>query len=271
MGCWNATCGLSNLPIQQGDEILFFVLSNNFTEGELGGGFSYATDRYVPVGLPVHGQYNDYGGIENITKNGHRMFEFLTTDRRFKFVPNEGVTLVPEDAEELLNDMIERGESNYSLMMVRKDVLDGLKAQNVSNFPEYARQFATFTTAYAEEIERTKTEHGDEYMPLLHNTFAEMTLQKSLGYANMFANNLQSYEIPSLKQFIRLAHTSPHDDVPEGVIDVLYVTELLSALRKFWTPQSGAGSQDNSHDAHLALGKTVTAVCAKRDREIWGN
>lgn len=273
MGCWNATCGLSNLPIQAGDDVLLFVLaeSNESRRNQYGGGFSCPNGRYKPVGLPVHGQYNDYGGIENITKNGHRMFEFLTTDRMFKYTPHGDKDITPENSEELLNDVIERGHSTYSTMLVRKDILDGLKTKNVSGYADFAPQFAQFKTGYQAEYDRVKAEEAANGEDVTHEfmltQLTEMNLGEVLGYRNLFADVLLGHELYAQRSFLRLARTSPHTDIRDGLIDVLFLNRVLGDLRKFWTPQSGAGSQDSDHDVHMALCQTMTEVCAKRDAE----
>lgn len=273
MGCWNATCGLSNLPIQTGDDVLLFVLaeSNLGSHDKFGGGFSYPNGRYRPIGLPVHGEYNDYGGIENVSKNGYRMFNFLTTDHTFKYAPHGDADITPETTEDLLNDVIARGHSTYSTMLVRKDILDGLKAKNVSGYNEFAPQFAQFKTGYQAEYDRVKAEEAANGEDVTHDflltQLTEMNLGEVLGYRNPFADVLLGHEMYPQRSFLRLARTTPHTDVQEGLIDVLFVNRLLGDLRKFWTPQSGAGSQDNDHDVHLALCETMTEVCAKRDEE----
>jgi hypothetical protein len=57
MGCWNGSCALTNLPIYSGNEIVLIPLFGDAV-GHLG--------EYHPVGLPIIGEYDDYGGIENI-------------------------------------------------------------------------------------------------------------------------------------------------------------------------------------------------------------
>lgn len=268
MGSWNGTCGLSNLPIQEGDKILLFVLAPTKSHRDLGGGFSYPTGRYTPIGLPIHGEYNDYGGIEHITKNGDVMFDFLTKQGQYQWQPKEDVELVPANIEELLNDVIERGNcANYDFMLIREDILDGLKAQNVAAFAAYAPQFPAFTDVYTSEVKRVKAEEGADYKPMLHNRFAEMDIQEKLEYNNVFANVLMGHDFYSLKPFIRMTQASPETTIHDSIIDVLYMDDVLSSLRKFWSVQSGAGNGNNEHDAHMALCQTMQDVCAKRDRE----
>src|SRR5579885_552791 len=71
MGCWCETCGVTQLPINAGDKVRVFVMisqdSYAFDDGGFGGGGTcYTTDRWAPIGPPIRGEYDDYGGVENI-------------------------------------------------------------------------------------------------------------------------------------------------------------------------------------------------------------
>lgn len=63
MGCWNATCNVSRLPIFCGDEIVVIPLIA--VSATVTANTSYATDNFVPFSFPIVGKYNDYGGIED--------------------------------------------------------------------------------------------------------------------------------------------------------------------------------------------------------------
>lgn len=60
MGCWNKTCGLSNLHITAGEDVYVFVLEQNPHHDRC-----YTTAFYRPVLLPFYSKYNDYGGGED--------------------------------------------------------------------------------------------------------------------------------------------------------------------------------------------------------------
>jgi hypothetical protein len=61
MGSWNKTCGLSNLPIMEGEDTYVFVLERKQKLDSP----CYATHLYRPLLLPFISTYNDYGGGEN--------------------------------------------------------------------------------------------------------------------------------------------------------------------------------------------------------------
>lgn len=61
MGCWNKTCGLSNLHITSGQKVTVFLLEKNLVATDR----TYTTSFYHPALTPFYSEYNDYGGGEN--------------------------------------------------------------------------------------------------------------------------------------------------------------------------------------------------------------
>lgn len=60
MGCWNKTCGLSNLHITAGTDVYVFVLAENTDKTDR----CYSTAFWAPIMLPFESKYDDYGGGE---------------------------------------------------------------------------------------------------------------------------------------------------------------------------------------------------------------
>lgn len=82
MGCWNATCNISNLPIYAGDDIVLILLMQTTQNVEFN--VCYPTDNFVPYAFPIFGKYDDYGGIEEIevfpeNEKLIRSYQFFTT------------------------------------------------------------------------------------------------------------------------------------------------------------------------------------------------
>lgn len=62
MGCWNGTCGLTELPIVEGTDIFVFPVVESYRDS-----FCYSTALYRPSILPFRAKYNDYGAGEDCT------------------------------------------------------------------------------------------------------------------------------------------------------------------------------------------------------------
>ncbi|MEG1009201.1 MAG: hypothetical protein RSF67_05225, partial [Clostridia bacterium] len=60
--------GLSNLPIEEGDKIVMFILTKSDNISSI---MDFSPGNYMPFCLPIEGEYNDYGWIENITYNNN--------------------------------------------------------------------------------------------------------------------------------------------------------------------------------------------------------
>jgi hypothetical protein len=69
MGCWNKTCGLSNLHITHGDEVYVFVIEENTDKTDR----CYTTSFWRPLLLPFTSKYNDYGGGEESSGPGFQL------------------------------------------------------------------------------------------------------------------------------------------------------------------------------------------------------
>lgn len=65
MGCWNKTCGLSNLHIRAGEQVYVFPIVQNPDSTDR----CYATAFWSPVMIPFLSTYNDYGGGEDSHAN----------------------------------------------------------------------------------------------------------------------------------------------------------------------------------------------------------
>lgn len=59
MGCWNGTCGVSQIHIRAGEEVVVFPLAS-VPASDL----CYTTGFWSPFALPFYGQYDDYGNAE---------------------------------------------------------------------------------------------------------------------------------------------------------------------------------------------------------------
>ena len=90
MGCWNGTCAITQLPIVYEDEVVLIPLLS--TGGICSHGITYnATDKFIPLCLPIMGTYNDYGGIENI-EISEANCEYLKKLQFFEIDENERLT-----------------------------------------------------------------------------------------------------------------------------------------------------------------------------------
>ena len=82
MGCWNGTCGITQIAITRDDPVVGFLLRKNFNGSvRSSGGFCHSTGFWSPFSLHIEGNYNDYGTLENVDEQD---WSFLFTLDRLK-------------------------------------------------------------------------------------------------------------------------------------------------------------------------------------------
>lgn len=117
MGCFNKTGFFSNLPIQYEDRIILLFMAHIDGDGctDVCPVDSTSTG-YVPLALPFHGSYDDYGGIENTDHD--------VNYERFK-------TFCGKTVEEMIHILYDLGGRTYSsIKKSLKDLVEGRKDEN---------------------------------------------------------------------------------------------------------------------------------------------
>lgn len=73
MGSFSSSCGISSVPIQEGDDVGFVLMMRNearvLSWDAVPNQYVYSTDCFSPFMGPIHGSYDDYGSLENIVRN----------------------------------------------------------------------------------------------------------------------------------------------------------------------------------------------------------
>jgi hypothetical protein len=135
MGCWNKTCGISNLHIYAGQPVYVFVLEENISEDS----YCYSTCLFKPCLLPFNSEYDDYGGGENSSGVG---LPFILNSLREKLVElevgeNSYHDIVVKRGDFDIDKFFEACHENrlfvgsyhripVQFTMMRKDIVDGI-------------------------------------------------------------------------------------------------------------------------------------------------
>lgn len=119
MGSWSVYCGISNISITSGRKcVLLPIKKSNFDE--------YAP--YSPATLPIFGEYDDYGGLENIEKNdATKMLEdhFKCTIEQFSYFFTRGC--ISDDEEDFPKFLKKNQEvKEWNFMFIDREVYDFL-------------------------------------------------------------------------------------------------------------------------------------------------
>ena len=120
MGSWSVSCGISNIAITSGNQCVILPLKKNTGGSER---------DWQPATLPIFGEYNDYGGMEEIQEDDNTKFieehfgvgidEFVT------FLVDGKFTYEREEAEEVSEKMKNQAEAkNWRFMWIDRQVYD---------------------------------------------------------------------------------------------------------------------------------------------------
>lgn len=137
MGCWNKTCGISNLHIIAGDPVYVFVIEQNPHHDRC-----YSTAFWRPVMLPFTSVYDDYGGGENSDQNldiilaalKERVVEMDVGENQYHDIAVSADNLdhelffnaVHKGRLKVGNRWAGSGESQVDFVMMRKDIVDNI-------------------------------------------------------------------------------------------------------------------------------------------------
>ena len=163
MGSWNATCGVTQLPIKEGDRVVLvpLVVKNHdfLSRSPLSGSGSVDNDLIAqPFTLPLLGAYNGYGGISfDDDQPGAAYFmqalqEWARQGMLMRICSGEPVAVKPDGyistkpADELL-DILVQGEFLVNVPNQRKAWLQhlhetyaSLPSENKAGFSHYQAQ-----------------------------------------------------------------------------------------------------------------------------------
>lgn len=189
MGCWNETCSLSNLPILLSEKVKFVILLNT----GVGGRSYYYNDAYIPLCLPISGEYNEYGSVKNIKIDSATL----------NLLQNQKFYTVDKHEDEISDDKIEK--FNKTLKHYGCSSISYVDMNSVLNFKDY-----NFTTIeeFVDDISQDSVffKYHDKYYLLqlalyhenLYDTLVD-TFAKRIPYEQI--NNLYDLWEKKIKKY----------------------------------------------------------------------
>ena len=264
MGSWYGTCGVSQLPIVEGDEVaLFILLKNGFTQRMAkteeigGGGLVHSDSLYQPICLPIFGTYADYGVIDNIEDLGNTVSNQL---KSLDFIINieEKVTRKEKYKFDNLTDFIKKIERNkieyYGFMMVHKGLFDVLVSyiKPLTNYYTDDKSLGDYLKNDAKELLKIIKDNNLRVHDFISKDLKEYKFigdKRVLGNKFKWAteNYLTYYRNPDIYE--------NNSQLLDNMIDFLLFIEIMECSRKLWIPQAGSGSQDREYDVAELIGE----------------
>jgi hypothetical protein len=255
MGCWNGTCGLTNMPIYHGDRAVVIPIAQR---SEYLGLACYCHDFCVISGFAIRGAYDDYGALEKIddTLGAQKTVELfakalnrevtLTIPDHYKEYKNE-----IKDAKNLIN-LIERGFMTCKTPSWHKSPIRDM--------------IVSFMMFHEEAFDKIITETGGRKGYKTEATFAEylrkgfekrreeMEKYKKKGLSFLRPHDSISRWLESETFLLgKFALKSIPKNMETPLIELYLFETAMGLLRKHIMPQPGAGSQCGEHYLHKIL------------------
>jgi hypothetical protein len=304
MGCWNKTCGLSNLHITAGTPVYVFVLEKNKSYDHC-----YSTSLFSPLLLPFESVYDDYGGgedssgpaldyIMNMIKKdlvemevGENQYHDIEVKRE-GFTPEKFFEAVHEDRLSIQGRRAEPTQLYFTMM--RKDIVDDILANRT--IEDYVGD-GKGTCGYGNNYVKYKfADIVADIRPLLNDAMEIVgNIDKELRSLKMFSGLDymfdQDYENKVLKwmrgdsyRYSRIVDMKQviSKGLEIGTVDSInkvaalleeylkgiYIDGFMHSARKTWIPGGHEGSQSMSGGALRLLG-AATIRALDREKAEW--
>ena len=286
MGCWNKTCGLSNLHITVGTPVYVFVLEQNQNYDSC-----HTTGLFSPLLLPFEAIYDDYGGGEDSHGVG---LPLIMQGIKERFIETSGYTQENFTVEQFFflthdQDLKIRGYRSHDpvslhFTMFRKDIVDHiLENRVIEKYVGNSRGNCGWDNNY---ISIKFADIAASVRPLLNKILSEES-QRIFHYdmldrhhdeflaASWIEESYRYSRIVSVLELIRAAisagTTEALDTLEPIVIEYLkgvFIENFMSSARKTWIPGGHEGSQSYS-GASLRLLANATLDVLDKECEAW--
>lgn len=286
MGSYNGTCMLSHLPIMSGDKIKLVILHYGYSKITPSGGYCYSNGIFTPAYLPISGEYNDYGMIENIVDDFSSRLILLHLKQRYKKIKTdkqhndftlieflEGITsndlmvLCEGDkerkklAENAIKIYSKQGFSSEKIErewreFASEDVTEQWRVCNMSFVMIRQDVWDSILNKYSPDTYKN-IKYKEHLMRELTDAKNERAATRIFIDAYAGGGNLlipSYYALALLKKEIQ-------DDVKKTWVEFQLITSFMNTTRIGWMVQSGAGSQADDWDSHLILSEIVSEIC----------
>ena len=276
MGSWNDVCFMSGLPIHCSEPIYAFVLMPR-AEVVREGAVCYKDDKYVPIGFPIKGVYNDYGGIEDIEypkvletlfQSYHYLIERTDEDYNDIFVDYKWASM-----EQFLDHIAARkmfiktydGETHrLALTMIHKELYDILLYE-VSNRIPYDYQ-QTIRELIDKKVRRHICKTAENRKRLVEKMgpngiyfarFTDTYFQGNTTY--LFMNKLVDEYLDHGEECI-----------VKGLVDYMMWMKVMNLTNKGYLCHI-TGSQDEEFRLLHIIAEFILSQCTKREIECLEN
>lgn len=232
MWCWNATCGISNLPIMHGEKVVAFICKpNNFDTRP-----SYSTTLCAPICFQIKGIYNDYGSIEQIKKSKY-------TDNLLDFF-NKKYNMDFKNVEECI-EFVADGENELFFFMVKEELFNIL-IDEIGNRKPYKNKLTY------RQLQLYKLKNWQKLKIKLNKIDKKSNYNKYCKIHSKIMQIEHSYFLKlSTLPFINKNYYIDH------ILEFILFMKVIDESRKSFVPQNGFGSQSGEMYLQKLIGEYI--------------
>lgn len=278
MDFYSVTCGLTNLPINIGDEVVVFLLKEKSLSELKGGQFSYIDDLFVPLTPPIHGKYDGYGSV---TDTEHRYDNLVLKQIKSFFEEKEGLEplSIKEGSssinikEATLGDLIYEFERGNIIQKANEQTLEIYKESGEVHRGYYYTGIVMFhKKAFDSLVTMLKDKDLTEEHLKLATSFSEVDFRKEMS-KEMFNTLVDKIVVESraprskarlfdlyMYWYQDTHNISVNDDLIEYIKSALAISEVLTLLNKAWMPQVSSSNIDDSKEMFAELGRCINEI-----------
>lgn len=296
MGCWNKTCGFSNLYITAGMPVYMFVIYSQEDDSER----CYTNAFWNPELNPIECEYNDYGDGENfqgdqfdklLLQLKERIIEMPVGENSShdRAVSKEGFGQAQffqavRDSRLFIGGNYKK-DSKVDFVMFRKDVIDHmLENYQFTLYRSGKYESYTFADVMADVPDMLDRLHAEICQIPNHIMEAKWRITWSNHRsifpwdgankaAPFFDRPIHSYgavtnAMEEVVEHLVNWRRAEADAVARSYIKASCINALMSRTRKQWMPAGHEGSQDQGHKGYRALINAMSAAL-DADKAQW--
>lgn len=292
MGCWFETCGISNLPIKDGQEVVVFVLTRNDSAYEKV--FCYSNTLYSVLPIPFYAKYDDYGSAYDCSGVG---LDIVMDTIKNKLVEKEVGDNSVHDIEIKRNEFntelffdachenrlfIKKGHKEIKVdrVMMHKNIFDHILENNqYRKYIGYEKPYLYYTFAdivadVPKFVKRLKSKWDNTNFLFHDYIFERLFDEDEINLANDWLMNINVHGSRSplfsiSQEMTVILNTKTDEEVEEFFVEYLkgvIINDFFSSTRKLWTPQCGRGSQNQDPARYRLL---INAMNNVLDKELF--
>ena len=257
MGSWNGTCGISNLPIEHGDEVVLFIIREKNLSECRGGGFYAPADLFEPISLPIIGRYKGYGLIDNIENENlilPKIVKMFEKNKLLYFSKDESILDIKKASlYEIIKEIeLENIKGVEKLSVIKFYELEGIKKPEFLNIGI----IMFHKELYDMLLKQSSVEYyKKKYLDIIEASKSDLSFLDSIEES--FVWNISRVPFEFIVDYLIDVVSNSDNELLEKIIEVSLINNVLSSLRKSWMPQVGLGSQSLVNEEHLLLANFI--------------